>query len=367
MPVEMSGVETVAVPVKRAVDFARSAFAAVGVPDGDARKAATALVDADLHGISTHGIKNLTGYVRAVQTGRANPTPGVRVIGGGAAMKQMSGDGGLGHVVAHYGMEQAITLAREYGVGGVFVRESNHYGASGYWARLAARQNMAGFAITNAGASIAPWGGTEPLVGNNPPAWALPAALVDPEAAAGTGPLDAVFLDMALSVVAGNRLDIHRRRGQPIPVGWAFDKDGQPTTDPRARSQGGSLAPIADYKGYGLALVLSLFTSLLAGGPFDYDQNRPDVPHPGRCHWFMAFDLAQIVPLETFTSRVQEIGERIRRSPAKAGVEGVYVPGDIEREAARRQQVTGIRYEPFVLEDLRSLATSLDLTYDLEE
>src|SRR6266536_1005982 len=206
MPVAMEGVTTVAVPVARAVDFAQRAFTAAGVPDGDARKAAEAIVDADLHGVSTHGIKNLAGYVRAVQSGQVNPRPHVRVTGGSGALCQMDGDGGLGHVAAHYAVERTIALAKEHGVGCVFMRHSNHYCASGNLARLPVRHGMAGFAVNNAGAGIAPAGGKAPLVDNNPPAWALPG---------GAGPDDALFLDMALSVVAGNRLDIYRRRGQP--------------------------------------------------------------------------------------------------------------------------------------------------------
>jgi LDH2 family malate/lactate/ureidoglycolate dehydrogenase len=358
MPVETSGIATITVPVERAVDFARGAFVAAGVPEADAGKAAAALIDADLHGVSTHGIKNLSGYVRAVQQGRVKARPEIRVSGGSGALQQMSGGGGLGHVAAHHGMEHAIALAKAHGIGCVFMRESNHYGASGYWARLAVGHGMAGFATTNAGASIAPWGGTHAMVGNNPPAWAVPASN-------GGNAGDAVFLDMALSVVAGNRLDIYARRGQPIPAGWAFDKDGQPTTDPRARQHGGTFAPIADYKGYGLALMLSLFTSLLAAGPFDFDVNRDDVPNAGRCHWFMAFDIGQLVSPESFTTRVGDISERIRTSPAKAGVDRLYVPGDIERERAQRQLQEGLALEPFIVEDLESLAISLDVPFDL--
>jgi LDH2 family malate/lactate/ureidoglycolate dehydrogenase len=363
----MEGVTTVAVPVERAVDFARRAFVAVGIPEGDARKAAEALVDADLHGVSTHGIKNLSGYVQAVRGGRAKSRPDVRVTGGAGAICQMSGDNGLGHVVAHRVMERAIDLAREHGVGCVFVRESNHYGASGYWARLAVRAGMAGFAVTNAGAGIAPWGGKEPLIGNNPPAWAIPGpGGGEATSDGGANPEEAVFLDMALSVVAGNRLDIYRRRGLPIPLGWALDKDGEPTTDPRARALGGSLAPMAGYKGVGLALMLSLFTSLLSDGAFDYDTARDDVPHPGRAHWFMAFDITRLVPLDRFADRVGEVAARVHASQPKAGVDRLYLPGEIENEVARRQRETGIRYEPFIFEDLKALAVTLGIAYDLD-
>jgi LDH2 family malate/lactate/ureidoglycolate dehydrogenase len=174
-----------------------------------------------------------------------------------------------------------------------------------------------------------------------------------------------VFLDMALSVVAGNRLDIYRRRGQPIPEGWALDRDGQPTTDPQARARNGSLAPIAGYKGFGLAMMLSLFTSLLAGGPFDDEVNRDDVPRAGRSHWFMAIDIGAIVPVESVARRAGAIAAGVRASHPREGVERVYAPGDIENEIARRQTVEGIRYEAFVVEDLRRLAGSLAIPFGL--
>ena len=391
MPVDTVGIQTVSVPVAAVVDFARRAFAAVGVPEEDAARAGAALVDADVQGISTHGVKNLSGYVRAVRDGKVNPRPEVRVTGGTvpsgeagkptSAMVKMSGDNGLGHVAAGRGMETAIDLAREYGVGCVFMAQSNHYGASGYWARLAVRAGMAGFAVTNAMASIAPWGGTAPMIGNNPPAWAIPtfdtSAAGEAGNAAGSAVTgydmpDSIYLDMALSVVAGNRLDIYARRGLPIPSGWALDKDGEPSTDARVRAKGGTFAPVAEYKGYGLALLLSLFTSVLSGGAFDDEQlnatRQPDKwpsSATNRSHWFMAFDVTRLVPREEFGQRVREIAERIRSSDRKAGVDRLHVPGDMERERARRQLSEGLSYESFILDDLKALAELLGIPLGL--
>src|SRR5207302_5682845 len=170
------------VPWHEAVEFASEAFAATGVPPEDARKAAEALVDADLHGTVTHGLKNLRNYVSGLLDGRINPRPNMRDVGGAKSARVISADNGLGHVAGHVGMERAIELAREYAVGTVFVRDSNHYGASGYWARLPLRHNMIGFAFTTATARVAPWGGREGVVGNNPPAWAVPSRVVEPDA-----------------------------------------------------------------------------------------------------------------------------------------------------------------------------------------
>src|SRR2546429_8219948 len=119
------------VPWSELVDFAAEAFAATGVPPTEARKAAEALVDADLHGTVTHGLKNLRNYVSGLLDGRINPRPNMRDVGGGKAARVITADNGLGHVAGHVGMQRAIELAAEYGVGTAFVRDSNHYRASG--------------------------------------------------------------------------------------------------------------------------------------------------------------------------------------------------------------------------------------------
>jgi L-2-hydroxycarboxylate dehydrogenase (NAD+) len=340
------------VPWQAAVDFTAEAFAATGVPAVDAHKAAEALVDADLHGTVTHGLKNLRNYVSALLDGRINPRPAMHDVGGGKAARVISADNGLGHVAGHVGMERAIALAREYGVGTVMVRDSNHYGASGYWARLPLRHNMIGFAFTTASARIAPWGGKEGLVGNNPPAWAIPSRVVAPDAELPASEADSMFLDIALSVVAGNRLDIYRRRGEPIPAGWALDKDGEPTTDPVEANAGGTYAPLADYKGSGMAILLSAITSFLAGAAFD-DQ-RPQTG--GTNHWFAAYDIGQFVDPEQFAREVKGVRERVQQNPPRRGFERVYAPGDLENENARSYQGGGIPYEQFTLDELEWVA-----------
>ena len=363
-------VATNVTPVRweRGVDFARRAFEALGISGDDARKAAEALVDADLHGTATHGLKNLRRYVTELSDGRSNPHAQVREAGGPKAAKVIDGDNGIGHVVGHYGMERAIALAKEYGVGEVFVRNSNHYGASGYWARLPLRHNMIGFAFTNASASMAPWGARAKLVGNNPPAWAIPSRVVQPGEQLSPGELDPVFLDIALSVVAGNRLDIYRRRGDDLPPGWALDADGNPTVSAVARAQGGSYMPLAEYKGSGMAMVLSSIASFLSNGRFDLA--REDGHHgnavPGAVsHWFAAYDVSKFVDLETFTASVRGVQQRIRALEPRAGFERVYAPGDIENERARQWFNEGIPLENFVFDDLRWVADTCGIKYDV--
>jgi L-2-hydroxycarboxylate dehydrogenase (NAD+) len=356
------------VPWQRLVDFAARAYEAAGVPPDQAYDAAESIVDADGHGTTTHGLKNLRMYITNIKEGRTNPKPNIRVIGGGKATAVMTGDGGLGHVSAYAGVRKAIELAKEYGTGTVIVRDSNHYGHSGFWASVPVRHNMIGFAFTNAGPTMALYGGKEPMVGNNPPSWAIPSKVVDPSVKLPAAEYEPVFLDMALSVVAGNRLDIYRRRGEQAPEGWALDNEGNPTTDPAATRNGGSLAPMAGYKGVGLAVVMGMMTSFLAGANFD-DQKRDPVTKafiPGSTgHFFTAYDISQFTELEAFCQNVREARGRIQASPPKAGVDHVYAPGDIENAKVKANTSAGIPLEQFTLDDLAWVAEFLGVEYNI--
>jgi len=351
-----------------AVDFATRAYVATGMDETSARKAAEAIVDADLHGTVTHGLKNLRNYVSGLLDGRINPRPQIREVGGPPAARVLDADNAQGHVGGHAGMERAIELARQYGVGTVFVRHSNHYGASGYWARLALRHNMIGFAFTTATASIAPWGAKEALVGNNPPAWALPSRVVPPDGDLPPAEADSLFIDIALSVVAGNRLDIFRRRNEPLPTtDWALDKDGQPTTDPAARQNGGSYAPLTQYKGSGLAIVLAAINNFLSGNVFDDQRTRPGGGQVlgTTSHWFAAYDVAQFIDPATFTQEVQALRERIHATTPRADVERVYAPGDLENDNARAYTSGGIPIEQFTVDELHWIAEHTGIAWDL--
>ncbi|MFN8525592.1 MAG: Ldh family oxidoreductase [Chloroflexota bacterium] len=340
------------------VDFSAAALAGTGIPAEAARKAAIAQVDADLHGTVTHGLKNLRNYVTQLLDGRLNPKAEIKEVVRTPAAVVLEANNAHGFVAGQVGMEKAIEVAKQSGIGTAFVRGSNHYGASGYWARMALPENMIGFAITSAYASIAPWGGRKAIVGNNPPGWAIPTQVAKPGDPFPPGETDPVFLDFALSVVAGNRLDIFRRRGEPIPLGWALDEKGEPTTDASARAKGGTFMPISEYKGSGMALVLAMIPCFLGGGEFDDERFDGDGKNVmGTCsHWFMAYDIKQFVDPAKFTERVRALQGRIRAQQPRAGVSQVYSPGDIENTNAKRHRAEGIPLEEFVVEDLTWVA-----------
>jgi LDH2 family malate/lactate/ureidoglycolate dehydrogenase len=227
---------------------------------------------------------------------------------------------------------------------------------------------MIGFSFTTAVASIAPWGAKEALVGNNPPAWALPTQVAPADGSLSAAEADSMFIDIALSVVAGNRLDIYRRRGEPLPTtSWALDKNGEPTTDPSARQNGGSFAPVTEYKGSGLAIVLAAVNNFLAGNVFDDQRVRPEGGQIfGTCsHWFAAYDVAQFVDASRFVDEVRAVRDRIHATTPRAGFERVYAPGEIENEKARRHAREGIPLEQFTLDELHWVAEHTGIPWDL--
>jgi LDH2 family malate/lactate/ureidoglycolate dehydrogenase len=211
-------------------------FETLDVPSEDARIVAEHLVEADLRGVHSHGVIRVPTYVAGIKAGRINPRPNIEVVEDHGGQMVMDGDFGLGQLTAFRANELAIQRGKEHGIAAVALRRSTHCGAMAYYAIRAREQGLIGLAITNAGMNMTPTGGTAKIIGNNPFAMAVPTTREWP-----------MVLDMATSVVAGGKLDVARSKGESIPLGWARDKDGNPTTDPVA-ARAGSLEPLGGPK-----------------------------------------------------------------------------------------------------------------------
>jgi LDH2 family malate/lactate/ureidoglycolate dehydrogenase len=322
-----------------------------GLPPGDAGVMAETLVEADLRNVHTHGVNALTGYVRRIQGGGANPTPKVRVVKDAAGIAVVDGDAGMGQVVAHFAMEQAIERARKTGIGAVTVRNSSHFGAAAFYAAMAIQQDMIGFATTSAGNRIAPIGGKSPVVGNNPLAWGIPAGKEQP-----------ILLDMAQSVVAAGKLGMASRKGERIPFGWALDKDGKPTDDPKAGSAG-LLVPIGGPKGFGLAVVMDVLAGALSGAAIGRELAKTHTPNaPSKIgHFFMAIDVGQFEAIDEFKARIDRMIRDIKDSDPAEGTKEMFLPGEMEWNAKRERLQRGIPLLSSIVDDLERLASDLGL------
>jgi LDH2 family malate/lactate/ureidoglycolate dehydrogenase len=333
--------------------FCEEAFERAGVPADDAATVADTLVEADLRGVHSHGVWWMTTYTRRLRQGGLNPRPAVRALRETPCLAVLDADRAMGQVAGVRGMKLATEKAGTAGVGVVTVRNSNHLGAAAYYALLAARKNQIGFAVSDAEPVMAPWGGAKAVIGNNPMAYAIP---VDGEFS--------IVLDMAQSVVAWGKIFLAAQRGEKIPVTWALNAEGAPTDDPH-EAMVGLLLPVGGYKGYGLALVMEILGSVLAGATFGSDMApmSHDAAPQDVGHFFMALDINQFLPLEIFRERIGRLVKEHRGVPRRTGIERIYLPGEIEHELRARRLSDGIPLEPYIIKALIALGEELDVEF----
>jgi LDH2 family malate/lactate/ureidoglycolate dehydrogenase len=328
---------------------------AVDLPEDQASVVADVLVRADLRGIASHGVLRLPAYVHKIQAGLLKPNTPWTCLRETPATALYDAGMGLGPVAGLWGMKDAIKRAEKCGIGAVGVSNASHFGIAAYYALQAVEAGMIGVAISNAAASMAPWGGIQAQLGTNPVCVAVPTLDEIP-----------LVLDMAASVVARGKIRWAQREGKPIPQGWALDNEGQPTTDPQAAIEG-TLLPIGGPKGYGIALVNDILAGILTGSPSGTEvRSIHDLQEPSPVGFFF-----QVLQIEAFSSpqdffdRVGAQMTAIRNSPRAPGVERIYIPGEIEWECERDRHKNGIPIGSGTLKALTELAQELDVNIQL--
>ena len=270
--------------------------------------------------------EGLQGYVRRIQAGgiRADARPRITAEGPGWAI--VDGDSALGMVASTFAMRAAIEKARACGIGYAGVFNSCHFGAAGYYAAMAAAEDMIGLAMANDTPSVTAPGARGRVTGSNPLAYAVP-----------TGSGMPILLDMATSTVAGGKVTAAHALGKLIPEGWVVDLEGRPTTDPGAFLAGGALTPMAGHKGYGLALLIETLSAVLTGAAITrqvvpWIVGDPSVP-TGHGAAFIAVNIAAMMPIDAFKRRVDALAREIRESPRAEGV-GPRLPARRDRVGA---------------------------------
>lgn len=336
------------------IDFASRAFVTAGLPLADANAVATLMIEGDLVGADAHGIFRLPSYIRRIEGGAVNRTPSITVRRTAPATALVDGDNGMGHLVVARAAETAIDLAREAGVGWVGVRGSNHAGAASIYAAMPLDHGMAGIYSAVASANhMAPWGGTEALLGTNPLAIALPA-----------GDRPPVVLDIATTVVSYGTIKNYALQDRTMPEGWMVDRaNGEPLTDPK-QSAAGVLLPIGGYKGAGLAMVLGLLAGTLNGagvGRDVVDFNADDSSPANTGHFILAIDIRRFIDPALFAAGVVAHCTELRASARLPGVDTLRLPGDerARRRAGRMQD--GVPLSPELLASLNQLGKRLGI------
>ncbi|MEV5964371.1 Ldh family oxidoreductase [Kribbella sp. NPDC051952] len=325
-------------------------FTALGFDPADAAKIATALVEADLRGVSSHGVMLVPMYVERLNAGGVTRERELDILYDAGAAMVVDARGGMGQLSSPQAMGHAIERAGRYGLGLVSVRNAHHFGAASRWAMQAGEAGCIGIAMSNTTPLMPAPGGAERLVGNNPLAIAVPTS-------AGVE----IVLDMALSAVALGKIRLAASSGRPIPDTWATDQSGTPTTDPDEAVLG-MLLPAAGHKGFGLALMIDVLTGVLSGGGWG-DQVRPLYREPDRpndcAHLFLAIDPELMGGVESFRRRSSGLAARIRGSATAPGVNRLYLPGEIEAERAAQQRRHGVLIERSGLDGLLAAARAV--------
>jgi LDH2 family malate/lactate/ureidoglycolate dehydrogenase len=330
--------------------------AASGVSQPDAAILADALVDADVHGTTTHGVSRLNIYIRRIQKGLINPKAKLVVERQRGCTLAVDAGNGLGQVQAVKTLEMLMPMAKIHGMAAATIRNSQHFGALSYYCNQAAEQDMILLATSGCEPAMSPEGSCQAFFGTNPLAASFP-----------TGNGWPVKIDLATSVVARGNIIAAQKKGQPIPSGWALTADGEPTTD-AAAALAGTVLTMAGHKGYALALMVEIFSSVLSGaaiGPAigsmykDMDRKQ-DVGH-----FFCLLDIAAFMDAAEFKSRLDQTIDDIKSCRKRPGVQEILVPGERSHQKAQQNRAQGIPLDEATRKELKTLCDEFGITFTL--
>lgn len=330
--------------------FATTVLECAGVTEEHATTVSDALVRADLRGVDSHGVARLNTYARKFENGGFNSHPDISVsrLSGGLAL--VDADDGPGQSAGVRAMDEAMALASDHGIGLVGVTNSNHFGTAAYYTERASAADFIGMSMTNVVSDVAPFGGVEAFLGTNPISFSVPTDLWFP-----------ITLDMATSVAAMGKIDHASDEQDRIPETWAFDADGDPTTDPSAVA---ALRPVGGPKGYGLGIVVDILCGLLTGagtsptvGPLYDDYDKP----MQLGHVLAAIDPSVFRDIEAFKSDVGAYVKAIKEQPRREGTDEIRVPGELESLAKRESKRDGIKLNDDARDGLHSLSERYEI------
>ncbi len=335
-------IETRTLTLAEIEDLSLRALVAAGTSEANARPLAAATAATEADGVASHGLAYIPIYCEHVQCGKVDgaatpvvdkPTPGVVNVDAAT---------GFAHAAIDAGFDALIPAAREQGIAALAIRNSYNCGVLGYHTWRLAQEGLVGLGFTNAPASIAPSGGSRPVVGTNPFSIAVP----------GTDGQPALLIDQSASTIAKSEVMKHAREGKSIPVGWALDADGEPTTDPNVGLKG-SMAPSGGYKGVGVAILTEVMAAALTGAtlgvhasPFSGTAGGP--PKTGQM--FIAID-PKATAGDAFATGIAGLVQVIRDQS------GAHLPGDGRRSKRLAAQSKGVAVNVATLEKIEAILT----------
>ncbi len=334
----------------------RLLFSTLGMPEEDARQATDVLLYADVRGIESHGVSNMMRrYVNSFKEQEINPRPNPKIVRELGAVATLDSDKGHGLVVGPRAMRMAIDKAAKYGIGAVTAINGRHFGACAYHAALALEHDMVGLAMTTGGVRVAPVDGSKPMVGLNPLGIAAPSKREPP-----------FIFDASMSAVAGNKISLAKRLGVDVMPGWIAEEDGTPIMQKTSIPENFLMLPlggtreIGSHKGYSLAVMVEILTSILGGtggGP---------MRRGGSAHHFVAYNIAAFNDPEQFKQDMDDYLKALRETPTRPNAQGHVVYAGLPEhydEVERRSK--GIPYHPEVIEWFRETCAEFGIPWRL--
>lgn len=336
--------------------FCARTLVKAGMNSKNANDMASVLVQTEMWGIHTHGVKNLFGYLEKAEAGGVSFKNEPLIERKTGSIAVINGNNTMGYISATKAMNLACEISESSGISMVLVKNSCHFGACGYYANMAAQNGMIGIVASNVDKKMSIPGAKGMVMGHNPFAFAAPAK-----------DIPSVILDISSSNVASLRVLKAKNNAETIPETWISDVNGQPTTDPSKYPDEGALLPMGGHKGYGIAMFVEILTSVILGCPMStedevyswcFDLDKPN----NVSHSFIAINPKIIGTDSFFTDRVQLFIDELHNAPKAVGSDGITVPGEgmwMRYDAAEKK---GIELPDDVINEIRKI----ELKYTVE-
>lgn len=343
--------------------FCNDAFINFGFTESEAGIITDVLLLSDLYGIESHGMQRLARYHKGIEKGLIHPEAKAEIVFETPVSAVIEGHDGMGQLIGHFAMEKAIEKAKTSGIAVVTVRNSNHYGIAGYYAKMACDEGLIGFSSTNSEAIMVPTFAKKAMLGSNPIAMAMPAKPYP------------FFFDSSTTVVTRGKLEMYNKMNKPLPEGWALDKDGKPSTDAGdvlgniVAKRGGGIMPLGgsteklgSHKGYGYGMVAEIFTSILSLGLTSNHTHTGG--KGGTCHGFAAINPAIFGDPAEIEKHFSVFLEELRNAPKADGCDRIYTHGEKEVFAYEDRMKNGIAVNINTVKEMHDMSTYLGMNFE---
>jgi len=331
---------------KYLINLVNNIFKKHGLNIAHSKICTEALINAELVGVPSHGLSRLKMYCDRINNKVINPNPKIKIKKISQSIAQIDANNSIGFVAADIGIKKAISNAKKTGIGFVGIKNSGHYGLSGYYAEQAVKKNLTAMCFTNAPPAIAPHGAKKSLFGTNPICFGTPTASKIP-----------FILDTSVSVINRGKIRVAAKTGKKIPEGVALDKFGKPTTDAKKALAGVQL-PIAGFRGSGLAWMVDILSGVLTGAnhggkvkdPFDDFSGPQNIGH-------LFIVIKPNLFVGNYNQRITENIKRIKKLPKIKGVKEILYPGQNKFRRYKKSINKEIKILPNIAKDLKKLST----------